>query len=343
MLQEINETSNSYKIYNKSCMGLEGIEDNSIDALITDPPYGISVFNETWDKPQEQEIPNPKIWGDCLRVLKPGAFGLVFSFPRVMHRVMWHLEEQGFIIKDVFFWVYFNGMPKTRNIGLDLDKAQNVKSEVVGTYKYVQGYKKNGAETYKVQQEKPILEPSSELGKKYNGAGTNVKPFYEPIILVQKRPEGSIAENIIKHGVGVLNLEATRIPYLDGETKVGHNPHPLGRVAGNILTAEELEKEYFKYFGVQLADVELTEKFIFKSKVRQNAESFNNHPTKKPVRLMEHLVKLLSWEGQTVLDPFMGSGSTGVACMTQNRNFVGYELEDNFFGIAKRRIEEAEK
>ncbi len=353
MSKKIKKDLENCQIYNKSCYGLEEIENNSIDALITDPPYGISVFNETWDKPKETDIPKPEFWGECLQKLKPGAFGLVFSFPRVMHRVMWHLEEKGFIIKDVLFWVYFNGMPKTRNIGLEIDKELGVESEVVGHYKYSQGYIKNGSDTYKVHGKKPILQPTSEAGKKYNGAGINIKPFYEPIILVQKRPtEATLVENMRKYQVGVLNLEDTRILYPEGEGKVGHNPHPKGRVAGNIITDEAFGHSYDKYFEVQPSALdqnvemeyqELYEKMFFEAKVRQNAEDYNIHPTKKPVRLMEHLIKLLTWEGQTVLDPFMGSGSTGVACTAHNRNFIGYELETPFFEIAEKRLQEAEK
>ncbi|TAG45045.1 MAG: hypothetical protein EAZ31_01605, partial [Cytophagia bacterium] len=292
MGKKAKKSTENYKIYNKSCINLDGIEANSIDALITDPPYGISVFNETWDKPKDLDIPNPQIWKDCLRVLKPGAFGLVFSFPRVMHHVMSHLEDNNFIIKDVFFWVYFNGMPKTRNIGLDIDKAQGKQSEVIGHYKYTQGYIKNGADTYKVKAEKPILRPTSEDGLKYNGAGMNVKPFYEPIILVQKRPEANLVENLMKHHVGVLNLEETRIPYAEGEGKVGHNPHPAGRVAGNIITDQAFGHENDKFFKIQPSDIdenaeiayqELYEKMFFEPKVRQKAEEFNTHPTKKPV------------------------------------------------------------
>ena len=219
MDESATKKADFYELYHKSCYGLGEIADNSLDALITDPPYGISVFNEEWDKAQEEDIPLPTIWADCLRVLKPGAFGLVFSFPRVMHRVMWHLEEKGFIIKDVLFWVYFNGMPKNRNIGLGVDKEFGVKSEVIGHYKYSQGYIKNGAETYKIKHEKAILQPASELGKKYHGAGVNIKPFYEPIILVQKKPEGRTVENVLKYGTGALNLEETRIPYAAGEEK----------------------------------------------------------------------------------------------------------------------------
>lgn len=328
-----------YNIHNQSCYGLKEIEDNSIDALITDPPYGIAFLNEPWDKPNKVGVPEPQIWQDCFRVMKPGAHGLVFSFPRVMHRLMVNLEDTGFIIKDVLFWVYFNGMPKTRNIGLEIDKEQGVESETVGYYKYSQGYIKNGAATYKAKEEKAIYQPNSELGKKYNGAGTNIKPFYEPIILIQKPIEGNIIENIKKYETGILNLEDTRIPYAEGESKVGHNPHPKGRVAGNIIANEAFNDKHDKYFEIQKSKL-LDDKLIFESKVRQKKEEYNTHPTKKPVRLMEHLVKLLSWEEQTILDPFMGSGSTGVACKLHQRKFIGYELEKKYFEIAEKRLKD---
>jgi site-specific DNA-methyltransferase (adenine-specific) len=123
---------------------------------------------------------------DCLTVLKPGAFGAVFSSVRLMHRMMVNLEDSGFIIKDVLFWSYLNGMPKSRDVALDIDKELGVKSKKAGTYKYVQGYKKHGAENYKTGKEKHILTPASETGVQYKGSGLGIKPAYEPIILIQK-------------------------------------------------------------------------------------------------------------------------------------------------------------
>ena len=311
-----------FKIYNKSCYGLQELSDNSIDAITTDPPYGISYQNHYWDK----DLPKRQIWEDSLRVLKPGAFGLVFSSIRLMHRLMVDLEDSGFIIKDVLFWSYLNGMPKSRNVALDIDKELGIKSKVVGKYKYVQGYKKNGADNYYTNKEKLKYEPVSDLGKKYKGAGLGLKPAYEPIILIQKPIEKKLnaAQNIIKYSTGALNIEETRIQYANGEKAVGHNPHPKGRVASNILRTEEFNDGFDKFFLI--------------SKVRQKKENFNFHPTLKPVALMYHLVKLVSFEGQTVLDPFMGSGSTGIACLKLKRNFVGYELEKDYFGIAKKRL-----
>ncbi len=203
--------SKKFKTYNKSCYGLPGLKPKSVDALVTDPPYGISFHNSYWDK----DLPNPSIWSDCLKVLKPGAFGLVFSSIRLMHRLMVDLEDAGFRIKDVLFWASLNGMPKSRNVGIEIDEELGVESRVVGQYKYVQGYKKGGAAKYTASEPKPIVVPASETGQRFHGFGTGLKPMYEPVILVQKDLAAgySTAQNIIEFGTGALNLEATRIPY----------------------------------------------------------------------------------------------------------------------------------
>ncbi|GHT08330.1 hypothetical protein AGMMS49532_03100 [Endomicrobiia bacterium] len=239
---------------------------------------------------------------------------------------MANLEDSGFLIKDVLFWSYLNGMPKSRDIALDIDKELNVESKIVGIYNYAQGYKKNGANNYYATNLKYKKEPKSELGDKYKGCGLALKPSYEPIILIQKpiSKNLTVAQNVIKYGVGVLNIENTRIPYADGEKKVGHNPHPKGRVPSNIIRTQEYRDKYDKFFLVP--------------KVRQKAEEFNNHPTLKPVELMEHLVKLVSFENQIILDPFSGSCSTGVASLKNKRKFVGYELDGKYYKICKKKM-----
>lgn len=315
-----------FEIFNINNNSLQEISDDSLDALVTDPPYGISYQGNQWDK----SMPDPVIWKSALRVMKPGAFGLVFSAVRLMHRIMVNLEDSGFLIKDVLFWSYLNGMPKSRDVSLDIDKELGVESKKAGTYKYVQGYRKNGAPSYTTFEGKQKKEPSSPIAIQYKGSGLGLKPAYEPIILIQKPVEENltVAQNIIKYGTGAMNLEETRIPYEKGEGNVGHNPHPLGRVAANIIRTESFEDSYDKFFLVP--------------KVRQHAENYNIHPTLKPVALMEHLVKLISWEGQAVLDPFMGSGSTGVAAVHLKRKFLGYEIDKDYFEIAKKRLGESE-
>jgi len=312
------------RLYNKSSYPLNEIEDNSIDALITDPPYGISYQNHYWDK----DLPSKEIWENSFRTLKYGGFGLVFSSVRLMHRLMVDLEDSGFIIKDVLFWSYLNGMPKSRNVGLSIDKELGVESQKIGEYKYVQGYKEK--KDYKAKS-KDKLSPSSDIGKKYDGAGLGIKPAYEPIILIQKPLEKglNISQNIIKYGTGALNFEDTRIPYQKGESKVGHNPHPKGRVPSNIIRTDNQNDGYDKFFVVP--------------KVRQKKDDFNSHPTLKPVELMRHLIKLITFERQIILDPFMGSGSTGVASLELKRDFIGYELDKEYFQIAQKRLDNTEK
>ena len=312
------------QLYNKNSYPLKEIEDNSIDALITDPPYGISYQNNYWDK----DLPLKEIWENSFRTLKYGGFGLVFSSVRLMHRLMVDLEDSGFIIKDVLFWSYLNGMPKSRNVGLSIDKELGVESKKIGEYKYVQGYKEK--KDYKATK-KDKLSPASELGIKYDGAGLGIKPAYEPIILIQKplKKGLNVSQNIIKYGTGALNFENTRIPYQDGEGKVGHNPHPKGRIPSNIIRTETQDDGYDKFFVVP--------------KVRQKKDDFNSHPTLKPVELMHHLIKLITFENQLILDPFMGSGSTGVGALELKRDFIGYELDKEYFEIAKKRVENMKK
>jgi site-specific DNA-methyltransferase (adenine-specific) len=309
-----------WQIFNEDCYSLKHNDTNSVDCIITDPPYGINFQGNYWDK----ALPEKIIWDNLFKVLKPGGFMLVFSSIKLMHRLMVDVEDSGFIIKDVLFWVHLNGMPKNRNIALDIDKELGMQSHIVGEYKYQQGYKVDKPDSYKTNDVKFIKEPASSLANKYMGAGINLKPAYEPIIMFQKPiAEDNIAKNIIKYGTGALNMEECRIPYAKNEGKVGHNPHPVGRIPSNIIQHEAINAHYDKFFIIP--------------KVRSRSDVLD-HPTQKPIELMEHLVKLVSFENFLVLDPFMGSGSCGVACMLNNRNFMGYELDSQYFNIAKNKL-----
>ena len=289
---------------------------------------------------------DPQIWTDSLRVMKPGAHGVVFSSVRLMHRLMVALEDSGFAIRDVIFWAYLNGMPKSRDISLGIDRELGCESEVVGEYQYVQGYRKPGCRPSDTQEPclrwptlrrlprcarpKRKLRPASLQGKRYRGAGLGIKPAYEPIILVQKPRAAGLtvgAERVEVRNREHSILEETRIPLAADESPVGHNPHPRGRVCANQLRTEPLQDGYDKFFMIP--------------KVRQHKEAFNHHPTLKPVELMEHLVSLVSFEEQTILDPFAGSGGTGVAALQRKRHFVGYEKDSTYYEIMNKRLQQA--
>jgi site-specific DNA-methyltransferase (adenine-specific) len=303
-----------YNLYNKVCDGLEEVKDNSIDSILTDPPYGINL--EDWD-----EMPNKQIWKDCYRVLKPGGFLFCFSSIKYQHLFTANLLEAGFEFKDVILWVYLNGRVAPIDLDKKIDSKLGLEREVIGEYKYVQGSPnshKKDSYTKKTKKTAP-----TESSKQWAGFGTGLKTAYEPIIMVQKPLENDLASNVLKYGVGALNLEDTRIPYEDGEGKVGHNPHPKGRVMSNIIQTQD--------FGDY-------QKFFFVGKVRDGKKTGNTHPTAKPVELMNSLVTLSTQKGQTILDPFMGSGTTGVSSLLLERNFVGYEQIKEYYNIAEKRI-----
>ena len=304
-----------YKIYAKQCYGLTELDDNSVDAIVTDPPYGIDL--EDWDK-----IPDKKIWTDSFRALKPGGYLMCFSSIQYQHIFTQQLLEAGFLFKDVLLWVYLNGRVPPIDVDKKIDKELGEEREVIGQYNYIQGSpnsKKKDNYTQKNNKTK-----ASDKAQAWVGFGTGLKTAYEPIIMVQKPLEGSLAQNILKYGTGAINIDATRIPYDAGESKVGHNPHPLGRVMPNILQTED--------FGNY-------QKFFFVGKVRDGKKTGNIHPTVKPVELMNCLNTLVSTKGQTILDPFMGSGSTGVSAVNLERKFIGYEDIPSHFNIAKERLD----
>ncbi len=303
-----------FTLYNKKCNSLSEIGDNSIDSVVTDPPYGINL--EDWDK-----MPDKQIWTDCFRVLKPGGFLLCFSSIKYQHLFTANLLEAGFEFKDVLLWTYLNGRVPPIDVDKKIDNHLGLEREIVGEYNYVQGSPNSKKKDNYTQKNKKTA--PTEQSKSWAGFGTGLKTAYEPIIMVQKPIESDLASNILKYGVGALNLEATRIPYEKGEGKVGHNPHPVGRVMSNIIQTEE--------FGDY-------QKFFFVGKVRDGKKTGNIHPTAKPTDLMNCLVSLVSINGQTILDPFMGSGSTGVSCSILDRKFIGYEMEEKYFEISNNRI-----
>lgn len=305
-----------FTIYPKKCDKLSEISDNSIDAIVTDPPYGINL--EQWDK-----MPQKTIWKDCFRVLKPGGFLLCFSSIQFQHIFTQDILSGGFIFKDVLLWVYLNGRVPPIDADKKIDKSLGNEREVIGQYNYIQG-SPNSHKKIAYTQKNNKTKASSE-SQAWVGFGTGLKTAYEPIIMVQKPLEKSLADNLLKYNVGALNIDKTRIPYDSNEGKIGHNPHPLGRVMANVIQTEN--------FGDY-------QKFFFVGKVRDGKKTGNFHPTVKPIELMDCLNNLVSLEEQTILDPFMGSGSTGVSANRLNRKFIGYENIPSHFGIAQKRLKE---
>jgi len=306
---------------------LKEIKDNSVDMLCSDPPYSYGFMGKKWD----QVLPDTEIWRQSYRVLKPGAFITVMAAPRtdVLWRISRDLEEAGF---DLSFtnieWVYHSGFPKATDVSKSLDKRFNAKGEVIGEYENSIPQITPWKDVDRFESKNSITAPATDVAKKYEGskAGFQPKPARE-IIIVGMKPfsEGSYVDK-------VLNFEA-----LPDNIKM---TYPL------IQTPKPAKKE--KDFGLTCEEKPATNQYK-NSKVSYQANGTatssellprkNNHPTVKPIKLMSYLITLFTRPGDWVLDPFGGSGTTGLACKLLDRNHIYIDFTEEYYDIAQERLQ----
>ena len=345
---------------------LRTLPDCSVDAVVTDPPYGLSFMGKRWD----YDVPSVEVWAECLRVLKPGGHLLAFAGTRTQHRMAVRIEDAGFEIRDMIAWVYGSGFPKSHNLKDD-----------------------------------------------WQGWGTALKPALEPITVARKPLIGTVAENVLAHGTGALNVDGCRVesdgahkrPFQpsnyertvygaraqsgfqptnaegrwpanlihDGSDEVvglfpqsGNGGGPrVGIRGGHTFSGDKGKNDtlvghwhgdsgsaarFFYCAKASKADrdegcegLAAKEAGIKNDSGRGFSESDpmakimrrNHHPTVKPTALMQYLCRLVTPPGGTVLDPFMGSGSTGAAAMLEGFQFIGIEREAEYVAIARERIE----
>ena len=270
---------------------LKNIKDNSVDYLLTDPPYGISFMNKGWDK----VLPKKEIWDECFRVLKPGSFISVMSSPRsdVLYRMIKDLEDAGFDMSfSPILWTYHTGFPKAGDTSKMIDKR------------------------------------GSDLGNKYEGSklGFQPKPAIEHVIIGMK-PHGqkSYIDNVLNFEALPDSVKKT-YPFLQ-------TPKPSKKEKDLGLSGEE--KKVFTDYDDGYKNT--TNGTTDKQYVR-NTKRKNTHPTVKPVKLMAYLTTLFTREGDWILDPFNGSGTTGLASKLLNRNYIGIELEEESYNISSERL-----
>jgi site-specific DNA-methyltransferase (adenine-specific) len=187
------------------------MDAESIDAIVSDPPYGLSFMGKGWD----HGVPGEGFWIEALRVAKPGAHLLAFGGTRTFHRLAVAIEDAGWEIRDCLMWVYGSGFPKSLDVSKAIDKAAGAEREVVGV-RQLTGYGK--ANAVNGQQARNTTEfvqtsdvPASEAAKAWHGRGTALKPAYEPIIMARKPLTGTVAANVLKHGTGAINVDGCRV------------------------------------------------------------------------------------------------------------------------------------
>ena len=202
------------RLLNGDCLDkLKELDNNSIDSIVTDPPYGLSFMGKKWD----YDVPSQAIWEECLRVLKPGGHILSFAGSRTYHRMAVRIEDAGFEIRDQIMWIYGSGFPKSHNIGKAIDKIQGNERVVVGENPNVRkaDSQKNTILEGGFKEDDTITKGNSE----WEGWGTALKPAHEPIVMARKPLIGTVADNVLEYGVGGLNIDGCRIGYTDDYDK----------------------------------------------------------------------------------------------------------------------------
>lgn len=395
---------------------LKTMEDNSIDAVVTDPPYGIAFMNKKWD----YNVPTVEFWNEVYRVLKPGGHILSFGGTRTFHRLTVNIEDAGFNIRDTIVWHYGQGFPKSHNISKNLDKKDK-----------------------------------SDEAKQWDGWGTALKPATELICLAQKPiSEKTIIDNILKWNVGGINIDGTRISLLNNETKtkgildlsgihggnlhagsttkaidvwkstegrfpanliLSHHPECIetdeiitlneGKKKEKIIYTKSYKKDNHPYHNwnknpktilgeekikkyichddcpLKIMDEQSGTTPILKKQPKRNIKNLkteqsgfnknaseykiqynygdtggasrffycpkpspkekqegNTHPTVKPIKLMEYLIKMITPANGIVLDPFGGSGTTALAAKNLNLNYILIEMDKDYCDIINNRI-----
>tara|TARA_R100000908_G_scaffold61378_1_gene39379 strand:+ start:6303 stop:7391 length:1089 start_codon:yes stop_codon:yes gene_type:complete len=351
-----NNSSLLTKTYLGNCLDvLKTLPDNSVDSIVTDPPYGLSFMGKKWD----YDVPSKEIWIECLRVLKYGGHLLAFGGTRTYHRLVVEIEDAGFDIRDTIQWIYGSGFPKSMNISKAIDKAAGAKREVVGRNPNSREKCDKSNTLYEsgtVGKTDYITKPATPEAEQWGGWGTALKPANEPICLARKPlKEKTIVKNVLKYNTGAINIDDSRI-FTEDVLSIGSNnrtnatinygmkdnkqaqgQHELGRFPANVILDEEAGAMLDEQSGISAS------RFFYCAKAHKKEKNLgldnNFHPTVKPVKLMRYLCRLITPTNGTILDPFMGSGTTGIGAMLEGFDFIGIEMEEEYLKIAEARIE----
>ena len=358
-----------YKLLHGDCLiKMKEMADNSVEAIITDPPYGLSFMGKKWD----YDVPSVEIWREALRVLKPGGHLLSFAGSRTYHRMAVNIEDAGFEIRDQIMWVYGSGFPKSYNVAKGIEGKLTTGSASWNNWKDLNGEKvdagKGATSLHQKEAEQGnrptdygsnksvILDATTPEAKQWEGWGTALKPAHEPIVVARKPLIGTIVENVLEHGTGGLNIDGCRIApngrfpanfIHDGSEEVVSlfpDSSTTGKRTQRSHSKEKKINDHAHAFQRQRSDQEYTDsgssaRFFYCAKAQKSEKGENNnHPTVKPVTLMKYLCRLITPSKGVVLDPFMGSGTTGIAATQEGFNFVGIEMDDEYIKIANHRI-----
>jgi site-specific DNA-methyltransferase (adenine-specific) len=312
-------------------------------------------MGKKWD----YDVPSVAIWEQCLRVLKPGGHLLAFAGTRTQHRMACRIEDAGFEIRDMIAWVYGSGFPKSLDVSKAIDKAAGAEREVVGSYKGASNIGKESTNSYITTESGTVTDvfitaPATPEAQQWSGWGTALKPALEPITMARKPFSSTVAANVIQYGTGAINVDGCRVETEGGRPLI--ISHGDGFGSGEKVTAYGNGLSGSRYGGnttlgrwpaniihdgsnEAALSLKSGARFFYTAKAgKVDRESENNHPTVKPTMLMAYLCRLITQPGGTILDPFMGSGSTGKAATINGFRFIGIERDPEYHKISEARI-----
>jgi len=211
---------------------MKSLPQNSVDSIVTDPPYELGFMGKSWDNSGIAN--NVEMWAEALRVLKPGGHLLAFSGSRTYHRMVCAIEDAGFEIRDQIMWVYGSGFPKSLDVAKAIDKMAGVEFEAKPASGV--GFMNSSDDGYNTTLNQLVqIGESTDEANKWKGWGTALKPAHEPIVMARKPfPKGyTVVQNVLEFGVGGLNIDGSRIPHLDEADRASATPQ--GRVTSNTM------------------------------------------------------------------------------------------------------------
>jgi DNA modification methylase len=396
------------RIYNEdNIKTLKNLEPNSVDSVITDPPYGLSFMNKKWD----YQVPSIDFWKEVYRVLKPGGHILSFGGTRTYHRMVVNIEDAGFEIRDQIMWIYGSGFPKSLNIGKKSNEYEGWGTALKPANEPI------------VLARKPLSEKSvAQNVMKWRTGGLNIDGCRVGDETIREHTSGKnalmsglrggddsfsgyfseahqgrfpanvilecICDEVIKGENGKFRMGSkingdviNPISYKIGAFVENYDYNDKGDIhtntdcpcymlnkqsgylkSGEVKPHHKKNKTTYKFYTtnsyskIENKDTTLkgygdgggASRFFYVAKVSKRERNFgldditNNHPTVKPITLLTYLCRLITPEKGIILDPFMGSGSTGVAALLEGFDFIGMELEKDYYDIAEQRIKNYE-
>jgi len=405
------------QLHHGDCLDvLRTMPDASVDAIVTDPPYGLRFMGKKWD----YDVPTTEVWAECLRVLKPGGHLLAFAGTRTQHRMAVRIEDAGFEIRDMIAWVYGSGFPKSLDVSKAIDRRGGsvagfeqfrdavraamkrngvsrsqlqaaLRNCMLGHYltagsqpavpnlrdyriirdtvqlgsefdalfkdeaeREVVGQKRTGdpvswyAESAWGDDVLDITAPATDAARQWAGWGTALKPSLEPVTVARKPLSGTVAANVLAHGTGAINVDGCRVEsekatgrggggsalHEGGLSRDGGEARPVeGRWPANLIHDGSDEP------SALLSDAS---RFFYTAKATRAERQGVTHPTVKPLDLMAYLCRLVTPPGGIVLDPFMGTGTTIKAAISEGFSAIGIERDPAYFAMAEHRMKQAQ-